>query len=174
LLYYEYSHDSSWAPPRDPRPTPALEKIESKKSLVSIIRPTPGIHSLFALPAGVRCNAKFLCASVLPDIERNSCHGKHRKTLRGINLHLDNARAHNAKWSQQKIARTKANRVADPAYSLVSAPSDFFLFGDLKGKMARFTTSSAEDILSEIRRIFDESPREIVTVVYDGWITRLE
>jgi hypothetical protein len=43
-----------------------------------------------------------------------------------------------------------------PAYSPDCVPSGFFLFGCLKGEMAGFTTNPPADILSEIRRIFQE------------------
>jgi hypothetical protein len=101
-----------------------------------IIFSTPGIHSLFALPAGVRYSAEFFCRSVLPDLERNLCEGTHRKTLPDICLHLDNASTHNAKRSRQEIARIMATNVAYPAYSPDVATSDLFLFDHLKREMA--------------------------------------
>jgi hypothetical protein len=61
-----------------------------------------------------------------------------------------------------------------PAYSPDAAPSDFFLFDQLKGEMAGFTASSPADILSKIRRIFQEISKETLMAVYDEWITRLE
>jgi hypothetical protein len=45
------------------------------------------------------------------------------------------------------------------------------LFDYLKGEMARFTTNSPVDILSEIRRIFQEISKEAQMAVYDEWIT---
>jgi hypothetical protein len=38
--------------------------------------------------------------------------------------------------------------------------------------MAEFTASPAKGILSEIRRTFEKSPKEILTVVSDQWIRR--
>jgi hypothetical protein len=43
-----------------------------------------------------------------------------------------------------------------PAYSPVPVPSDFFMFGCLKGETAGFTANSPAGILSEIRRILQE------------------
>jgi hypothetical protein len=62
----------------------------------------------------------------LPDIEKNLCKGKRRKTLPGVSVHLDNAPVHNAKRSRQEIARIKPTRVVHPAYSPDAAPSNFF------------------------------------------------
>jgi hypothetical protein len=165
--YYEYPHDSACAPSRATLPTRTSKKIQTKKCLISIIWSTSGVHSLLALPAGVRNDAEFFCASVLPDIERNLCDGKQRKTVRGVYLHLGNAPIHNAKRSRQENARTKASRVVHPGYSPDIAPSDFFLFGHVKGEMAGFTANSPADILSEIRRIFHEIPKESLVAVHD-------
>jgi hypothetical protein len=173
-FYYQDLHDSAWAPSRVTLPTRTSKKIQTKSCLVSIIWSTFGIHSLPALPAGVRYDAEFFCAYVLPDMERNLCDGKHRKMRRGVYLHLGNARGHNAKRSRQEIARTKVSRVVHLAYSPDVAPSDFFLFGHLTGEMAGFSANSRADILSEIRRIFQEMTKETLVAVYDEWITQLE
>jgi hypothetical protein len=158
-FYYEYPHDSAWVPSRATLPTRTSKRIQTKKCLISVIWSTSGIHSLLALPAGVRCDTEFFCASVLLDIQRNLCDGKHRKTLRGIYLHLGNTPAHNAKRSRQEIARTKASRVVHPACSPDATPSDFFLFGHLKGEMAVFKANSLLYILREVRRTFRKSQR---------------
>jgi hypothetical protein len=99
-FYYEYLHDLAWAPSRATLPTRTSKKIQTRKYVISIIWLMSGIHSLLALPAGVPYDAEFFDASGLLDIATNLCDGKHRKTLRGVYLHLDNARAHNAKWAR--------------------------------------------------------------------------
>jgi hypothetical protein len=103
-FYYDYSHDSASLSSRGALLTRAPKKTESKKRMKSKIWSMSGIHSLLALTAGVRYNTKFFCPSVLADIERSLCDGKLRKTVRGIHLHLDNVRAHNAKQWRQEIA----------------------------------------------------------------------
>jgi hypothetical protein len=42
------------------------------------------------------------------------------------------------------------------------------------GEMAGFTANSPADILSEIRRIFQEISKETLVAGYDEWIIRLE
>jgi hypothetical protein len=115
----------------------------------------------------MQSDAEFFYASVLSDIERNLCDGKCRKMPRGIYLHLDNAPAHNAKWSRQDIARIKAIRILHPAHSPDAALSDFFWVGCLKGEMAGVTANSSADILSEIRRISQEISQETLVAVYE-------
>jgi transposase len=173
-FYYEYPDDSACAPLRASLPTRTSKEIQTKKCHISIIWSTSGIHNLLALPAGVRYDAEFFCAFVLPDIERTLWDGKHRRTLRSVYLHLDSAPADNIKRSRHEITRTKVSRVVHLAYSPDVAPSNFFLFGHLKGDMVGFTSNSPADILSEIHRPFQEIPKETLVAVYDEWITRLE
>jgi hypothetical protein len=118
-------------------------------------------------------DTELFYASVLPDIERNLCDGKRRKTLRGICLHLDNVLPHNTARSQQEIARTKTAMVMHPDHSPNSEPSGF-LFDDLKSEMIGFTANSPADIPSEIHQIFQEISKETILAVYDEWITLLE
>jgi hypothetical protein len=56
-----------------------------------------------------------------------------------------------------------------PDCSPDTALGDFFLFGHLKREMAGLTANSPADILSEIRRIFQEISRETAVAVYDEW-----
>jgi hypothetical protein len=90
--------------------------MQTNKYLVSIIWLASGIHTLHALPTGMRYDAAFFCACVLPDIERNLSDGKRKKMLRGVYLHLDNAAVHKTKHPRQENARTKASRVVHLTY----------------------------------------------------------
>jgi hypothetical protein len=136
----------------------------------------PGFRHLQSscFACGIQYDAQFLCVSVLPNIEKNLYDGKCRKTLRGIDLHLGNAPTHSTKRSRQQITRNKATRAVHPAYFPDPAPSDFFVFGSLKGEMTGFIGNSLADILSEIRLIFQEISKETPVAVYDERTTRLE
>jgi hypothetical protein len=61
----------------------------------------------------------------------------------------------------------KVTRVMHPVYSPDAAPCDFFLFGYLKGEMAGFTVDLPVDILSEIRRIFQEISEKTLVAMYN-------
>jgi hypothetical protein len=119
-------------------------------------------------------NAEFFCPSVLPDTKRNLWDGKHRKMLRVVQLHMDNAPSHNAKRPRYEIARTKITRSVHSTYSPDATPSDFFFVGCLKSEMEGFTVNSHLDILAEISRIFQEISKKTLMAVDDKWITQLE
>jgi hypothetical protein len=114
----------------------------------------------------MRYDAEVLGAFVLPHIERNLCDCKPKKTLPRVYHHLDSAPAHNTKQSREGIARAKTTMVVHPGHSPDAAPNDLLLFCCLKNEMAGFTASSPIDILSEIRRIFQEISKETLLVVY--------
>jgi hypothetical protein len=129
--------------------------------------------TLFRSPARLRYNAEFFCASGHPDIERNLCGGQHRKAFQGICLDLDNTPAHKVKRSQQGIAQTESIRVTRRSYSPNAASTDF-LFSHLKCEMAMSTAISPENIIFEIRRIFEEIPWETLNTICNECIPWLE
>jgi hypothetical protein len=77
----------------------------------------------FVLPAGPRYNAEFFCVSVLPDIEKNLCDGKRKKTLRSVSLYLDNARAHKANGRSKILLEPKPPRLCIRLIILMLHPS---------------------------------------------------
>jgi histone-lysine N-methyltransferase SETMAR len=81
-------------------------------------------------------------------------------------MHLDNARRHNSKKSNECLAEFRARRVPHPAYSPDLAPSDFFLFGTVETELQNYEIHSREDLILAIRAIFDQISKEILISVY--------
>lgn len=52
-----------------------------------------------------------------------------------VRLLVDNAPAHNANITKEYIQNSIFERVDHPPYSPDLAPSDFWLFGEMKGRM---------------------------------------
>jgi hypothetical protein len=98
----------------------------------SIIWDNTEIKSLLYVPKSMKHNANFFVESVVPDLVEHVCQESRWKTVRGIMVHLDNARPHNSRKSEAALTETKARRIHAPAYSADLSPSDFFLFGMLK------------------------------------------
>ena len=59
-----------------------------------------------------------------------------------------------------------------PPYSSDLAPSDFFLFGYVKGKLEGERFEEPEDLLFRIREIIAEIPIETLNNVFNEWIRR--
>jgi hypothetical protein len=64
--------------------------------------------------------------------------------------------------------------VVHPAYSPDAAPSGFLLYSLLRREIARFIARSPEDVLPEIRRIFEDIPKETLTAAYNNCISALK
>jgi hypothetical protein len=54
------------------------------------------------------------------------------------------------------------------------APSDFFLFGYVKGKLMEFRAETPSELLVRNRVIPAEIPREILNAVFLEWMERLQ
>jgi transposase len=102
------------------------------------------------------------------------CSQRRRRSLKGIVIHLDNARPHNSKESTQVLQDTKARRASHPPYSPDLAPSDFFLFGALKEKLAGSSFSGPDDLISAIHQKFGEFTKDTLLRVYKNWAMRLQ
>jgi hypothetical protein len=105
------SHYGVWMASRDEVPEIPMTELESDKCIISIIWSLSGIPSLLALIKGMKNNSQYFCQNVILDNQQSICSSSPRKTLKGILLHLDNARAHNSRLSSEKIESAKAQRV---------------------------------------------------------------
>jgi hypothetical protein len=61
-----------------------------------------------------------------------------------------------------------------PPYSPDLAPSDFFLFGHVKGKLMGYRVETPSEILVCIRVILAEIPLKILNAVFLKWMERLQ
>jgi len=91
-FFYHIPAKSAWAQSRKDLPTLPQLDIGKKKSLISVFWSPEGLHSLVALPPDATYDSTFFCQSILPNIKTGLCTGRRRRTLRGIILHMDNAR----------------------------------------------------------------------------------
>jgi hypothetical protein len=150
------------------------QKIDTEKCLISVIWSVNGIHSLLDVPKGTTYDTTFFCDVVTPNLLENVCAGSRRRKLKGIVMHLDNARPHNSKKSNECLTEFRARRVSHPAYSPDPAPSDFFLFGTVKAELQNYEIHSREDLILVIRTIFGQISKETLISVYISWMKRLK
>jgi histone-lysine N-methyltransferase SETMAR len=87
--------------------------------------------------------AKFFIDNVLPDIvaAKPPCR-PHRRLI----VHMDNASPHRAVSTARKLEKDGIVASPCPAFSPNLEPSDFFIFGPLKGQPAGCTFKSAEEV----------------------------
>jgi hypothetical protein len=61
-----------------------------------------------------------------------------------------------------------------PLYSSDLAPSDFFLFGRVKGLLQRTEFQTAEELLDGVGRILADIPLETLMATFHEWLQRLQ
>jgi hypothetical protein len=71
-------------------------------------------------------------------------------TLKDWLIRMDNAHLHNSRRVQECIKVSRAERLPHPAYNPDLAPSNFFLFVYIKGKLSDYNCQSLEELLSVI------------------------
>jgi hypothetical protein len=159
MALFEYFHYSCWAANPDDVPEIPKQKIQSEKCLVWIIWGGTWIQSLLSVPKGAKYNAIFFIESVVPDLVEQVCQERRRKTLRGIIVHLDNARPHNSRKSETALTATKPRRIPATAYSPDLSPSNFFLFGMLKERMSGTLYNSPDELIFAISELIASLPK---------------
>jgi hypothetical protein len=117
------------------------------------------------VPKDITYNS-ILCDSVVIDLVGNISAHNRRKILKSIIVHLDDARPHNSRKSTEYLEQFGTRRVQHPAYNPYMALSTFFLFGHIKSKLPGLAMRSREDLICEIRRIFEEIPKVTLISVY--------
>jgi hypothetical protein len=128
---------------------------------------------LLDVPKETIYNSTFFYDIIVPDLVENVITHSRRRTLKGVLVHLDNARLDNSKKSNECLTEFRVLRVPHPAYSLDRALSDFFLFRTVKTELQNYEIHSRQDLILAIRAIFDEISKDTFNSVYVLWAKRL-
>jgi histone-lysine N-methyltransferase SETMAR len=171
---FEYPYAEVSIPSRDEVLERIKKTVDIKKCLISIIWSINEIHSLLNIPKTITYNSKFFCNSIVPDLVEIAYVYSQRKILKNIMTHLDDAHPHNSRKSTECLEQFRARTVPHLAYSPDLAPCDFFLFESVKSKLPGLVIRSREDLIYEIRRIFEEILKVTLISVHVSWIKWLK
>ena len=94
--------------------------------------------------------------------------------LRGLKLHWGNARLHKSRETTGALQRAGLEIVPQPPYSLDLAPSGFFLFGYLKGRLRGKRSRDGDELLSCLRQEMEMIDQTILAHTFSEWERRLE
>jgi hypothetical protein len=115
----------------------------------------------------------FFVESVILDLVEHVCQESQWKTLRGVMVHLDNARPHNSRESEASHIAAKVRRIPGTAYDPDLSPSDFFLFVMLKEPMSGTSYNSPDELISAISEMIASLPKNQLVSIYTNWMKRL-
>jgi hypothetical protein len=172
-FYWCSDHDLMWLRPGETVPDRERYTIQSPKLMVTIVWNPNGFHVVDALPKAGKFNAHYYTGNIIYAILiwRQAEGGTRPSKLW---VHADNARPHTAKVSADFMATSGMKRAPHPPYSPDLAPSDFFLFGYVKGKLTGYRAGSAAELLLRINEILAEITQETLNAVFHEWIQRLQ
>jgi hypothetical protein len=148
------------------------QTVQSPKLMLTIVWNSSGFHIVKALPKGGKFSAQYDTNNILIAISDWRRLAGERNPNK-LWVHADNARPRNAKVSIDFIALNRMKQTSHPPYSPDLAPSDFFLFGYVKGKLMEHHAESPSELLIGIRVILSEIPPERLNAVFLEWMERL-
>ena len=122
---------SQWVRPGSPRPKNFKTQPSAGKVMATVFWDAKGIIMLDFLPK--RSTITGVYYANLLDQLRTAIREKYQgKLSKGVLLQQDNARVHTCKVAMDAVERNGYELIPHPAYLLDLAPSDFFLFPNLK------------------------------------------
>ena len=154
--YYEPENKAQsrqWVGPGSPRPKKYKTQPSAGKMMATVFWDAKGVIMLDVLPK--RSTITRVYYAYLLDQLRTAIREKRRgKFSKGVLLQQDNARVHTCKVAMDAVERNGYELIPHPAYSPDLAPSDIFLFPNLK---------------KDIRGLHFRSDEEVVTAV-EEWV----
>lgn len=171
-FYLSYDYEQMWVHPGDTPQVRAKKMIGDEKVLVSIFWNPNGFLLVDDLPKGSSFTSSYFINNILEPLTGNGSRFPDNDGRR-LNLHMDNARPHIAKITNQYMECRGIKKVPHPPYSPDIAPSDFFLFGYIKEKLQGCSFGTREELLDQIRKILDQIPKDTLNQVFSEWERRL-
>ena len=147
--------------------------IGAEKVLVSVFWSLKGFHVVEPLPDGETFTSEYMCGILIPKLADSFSGSRPVMGLKGLWIHCDNAKPHTSQLTNETLARFGMKRLPHPAYSPDLAPSDFYLFGMVKGKLAGRTFGTKDEVVEEIRNIVHSIPKSELVSVMSEWKRRL-
>jgi hypothetical protein len=92
--------------------------------------------------------------------------GNERKLL----VHADNVGPHTAKLSTQYFNENRMKSAQYPSCSSDLAPSDFYLFGDIKRCLAGLSFEDADQLLAAVEGVLEGIEKLTLQAVFLDWM----
>ena len=133
--YYEPENKGQsrqWVGPGSARPKKFKTQPSAGKVMARVFWDAKGVIILNFLPKRSTITGVYY-ANLLDQLKKTAiCEKRRDKLSKGVLLQQDNARVHTCKVAMDAVERNWYEIISHPAYSPDLAPSDFFLFPNLK------------------------------------------
>jgi len=145
---------SEWRAPGESRPKRPKTQQSAGKVLASVFWDAHGILFIDYLEKGKTINSDYYIAlleRLKDEIAEKRPHMSKKKVL----FHQDNAPCHKSMKTMAKMHELGFELLPHTPYSPDLAPSDYWLFADLKKKLARKRFGSNEEVIAETEAYFE-------------------
>ena len=132
--YYEPENKAQsrqWVGPESPRPKKFKTQPSAGKVMATVIWDAKGVIMLDFLPKRSTITGVYY-ANLLDQLRTAMREKRRGKLSKGVLLQQDNARVHTRKVAMDAVEQNGYELIPHPGYSPDLAPSDFFLFPNLK------------------------------------------
>ena len=159
--YYEpenkaQSHQS--VGPGSPRPKKFTTKPSAGKVMATVFWDAQGVIMLDFLAKKSNITVVYY-ANLLDQMSTVIREKRRGKLSKGILLQQDNARVHTCKIAMDDVERNGYELIPHPTYSLDLAPSDYFLFPNLKKDICGRHFRSREEVVAAVEeQVRDKDP----------------
>jgi histone-lysine N-methyltransferase SETMAR len=176
--------DESWLPlgyppcPRwvlrgTPRPTAVKKNIVDEKVLLTVFFSGARFWVVHYLMDGLTMDTDTFINTLLKPLNEEfaTCRSPRDPS---IQLHMDNAPCHRSSRTTAELEAMNVHPVPHPPYSPDLSPSDFFLFGHLKGHLRGFMFPNSDTLMDEVSDFLTRISPTTLHRVFLNWILRCD
>lgn len=156
------------------RPTNTKHKIGDEKVMFFTAFSISGIVLINVLPKNTTFTSEYFVTEILPQLKSSSDNISGVSRSIKLRLHMDNAKPHNSKMTNDKLIELHIERLPQPAYSPDICPNDFFLYGYVKNKLKGHRFETRDDLIKAVIEIIEKIDKSIWISVFDRWIEKLK
>jgi hypothetical protein len=127
-FYFSNQHEQIWLPDQEDPPTIQWQMITSPKTILTVLWNPHGFHLVSLMSKGQKWTSQHYIDHILPEI----CALRDARDRQKLVVYADNARPHLAKRVKRYLEDTNLKSALHAPYPSDFAPSDFFLFGQVK------------------------------------------
>lgn len=160
---------AEWTAAGESRPKRPKTQTSAGKVMASVFWDAHGILFIDYLEKGKTINSEYYMAlldRLSEEIKNKRPHMQKKKVL----FHQDNAPCHKSMKTMAKLNELRFELLCHPPYSPDLAPSDYWLFADLKRMLQGKKFGSNEEVITEVEAYFANKDKSF----YEKGIKKLE